>query len=528
MSADLLVPGFEPDADLVPVGDWHPARYTPSLTGDEDFTTEGDRLLAISGEHWRSPETLRFLLDIWQAWLIRHVLETYPPDWPVEKLRGRLRYRQVVISIARQNGKSIIAALLALFLIAMHVRGPRVVGMASVEEQAKIVYDRLRYAIEANPALLRELRPTETRGIHKRAYPHPRGLSLAEMKRRDRGAAGLGNGLYQILPPNEETAQGHPVSGGLYDELHLGILALWDAIVKGQTAQPNAILLGITTAGDDDSELLIRLYQEGEVALDGGDERFGFFVWEGADDELTEANVIAANPAIACGRIDLDVVMADARKLWPAGRDKRGVTGRDRVIRYTLNRFVVGSADSWASIAAWNDTASEDEIEHASERVYSLDRSGGWEWATIKATSNSDGIINTEIVAVLPDPDHDRLVAACRLLAARGPCAFALDRVTLAAVGATLKEDGRDVWALTASEMQAAAVTTAATIARRALRHPGDALTRAQMPKAKRRNTPEGWRISRTLSPSDIDAVIATVMGVYVASVRPSNSQQLF
>ncbi len=514
---------------LTPVGDWRPARYTMSLSGTEDFTTEGDRLLAILDAHWRSPEADDFALDVWQRWLIRHLLETYPPDWPVVKLRGTLRYRQAVVSLARQNGKSVVAAVLALWFLAMHVKGPRVVGMASDDRQARIVYDRLKYAIEANPALFRELRPTETRGIHKRHTPHPVGLGPDEMRRRDRGASGLSAGVYQLLPAGEDPAQGQPVTGGIYDELHIGLAALWDAIVKGQTAQANALLVGITTAGDDDSDLLIRLYADGEDAIAGNDERFGFFVWEGLNDELSEVNVIAANPAIACGRVDLDTTMNDARKLWRAPADKHGVTGRAKVLRYTLNRFVEGSATSWASIPSFNATAADAAaVVHGGEVVYAVERSAGWGWASITATSNNDGHIATELVAAIPRPDHDVLVEACVRLARRGPCAFVVDRQTLAAVGKTLADLGHDVWALTVAQASEAAQTTAATIARRGLTHPGDALTRAQMPKAKRRNSAEGWKVSRTLSTGDIDAVLSMVMGVYVASVRPANTRQLF
>jgi phage terminase large subunit-like protein len=527
----LLAPAFGGGPAAEAVGDWHPARFTPSLSGTEDFPSAGDALLRLVRVHWRSPETDEFVLDDWQQWLIRHVLEVYPDDWPVERLRGKLRFRQVVISLGRQNGKSVIAAILALFFLAMHVRGPRVLGMASDKDvQARVVYDRLKYAIEANPALFRELRPTETRGIHKRATPHPIGLDLDAMRKRDRGAAGLSAGIYQLVAADEGAAQGQPVTGALADELHLLIAALWDAIVKGQESKENSMVAGITTAGDDDSHLLIRLYADGEEALAGNDERFGFFVWEGADDELTEANVIAANPAVACGRIDLDTVMAGARKLWRAPADETGVTGRDRVIRYTLNRFVAGSADSWASIAAWNDGAAED-VEIKADTgavVYSLDRADGWEWASIHATTSADRISTTELVASIPAPDAATLVEACELLAKRGPAVFVVDRKTLAEVGKSLVAKGYEVRALTEAETAAAAATAKAAIARRAVVHPGDALTRSQMPKAKRRNTSEGWRISRTLSTGDIDAVMSMAFGVYVASTMADRGHQIF
>src|SRR5690606_36297462 len=137
-------------------------------------------------------------------------------------------------------------------------------------------------------------------------------------------------------------------TAALYDELHLGDLGLRDAIVIGQRSKRNAMLVEFTTAGDDESLLLLRLYGEAEVALAGGDERFGAFIWEAATEELTEANIIAASPAVACGRIPLDEAMYDAQKSWTAPADEHGVTGRDRVVRYLLNRFVRGASDAWA------------------------------------------------------------------------------------------------------------------------------------------------------------------------------------
>ena len=492
----VLAPSFN-DPTLTPVGDWMPSRYTPSLSGTEDFTTEGDRLLAAVAKHWRSPEVEAFLADPWQVWLLRHVLETYPPDWPVERLRGQLRYRQVVISLARQNGKSVLGALLAFYFLTMHVRGPRVVGLASVDRQAKIVYDRVRYVVENNPALSAVLKPTATRGITHRS----------------------GAGVYQTLPADEDAAQGEPISGCIYDELHIGLSALWDAIVKGQTARRNSLMVGITTAGDADSALLAGLYDDGQAAIDGQDERFGFFVWEAASDELTEANVIRANPAVACGRIPLDEIMADARKMWRKPRDpKTGVTGRDRVIRYTLNRFLEGSSTAWASSSAWRDGVGV--VEHAGTPVYSIERTEDWSAATITATTLRDGLYRTEAVATLVQPDHDRLVQVAEALARRGACAFALDRSYLADLGRTLKDRGLECWSLTADERQQAATAARAAIARRSVVHPGDAIVRHQFTHAKRRDTPEGWRISRSLSTDDVDSILATVWGIYVAGVR--------
>lgn len=496
----VLAPGLEAPVGE-PVGDWHPTRYTAPLVAGEDFRTEGDKLLRFAARYWSIPDAEALALDEWQRWLIRHVLEVYPDDWPVVELRGQLRYRQVVISMGRQNGKSVLGALFAIYLLALHVRGPRVIGLASIDRQARIVYDRVKYAIEREPALAAALKTTLTRGI----------------TRRD------GSGIYQTLPAVEDSAQGEPASGVLYDELHLGLAALWDAMVIAQSARPNALMVGLTTAGDDNSALLLRLYDEGEAAIAGNDERFGFFLWEAADDELTEANVIAANPAVACGRKPLALVMNDARKMADDHRpNKEGLTGPQRVKRYILNRFLEGSARAWANTEAWKATA-QGAVMHAGGVVYSLDRTRDWEWASIEATSRAGDRYRTELVASLAEADHDRLVAACKALAGHRPgvpAVFAMPADTLGKVADTLKEAGLEAWKLGSTEMASAAQHGKAVIGRGLVDHPGDALLRRQMSRAVPRHTGDGWRLSRSLSSEPIDGVVALVAGLYVAGVR--------
>jgi phage terminase large subunit-like protein len=502
----ILAPGFA-DSAVQAVGDWMPSRYTPSLTGGEDFTTQGDKLLTFAERHWSIAETDQLQLDAWQRWLTRHVLETYPPDWPVVHLRGQLRFRQVVISMGRQNGKSLLGALFVLYFLALHVRGPNVIGLASIDAQAKIVYKRVKYGIDNSPALCRELKTTNTRGI----------------TRRD------GSGQYFTLPAKEDSAQGEPASGALYDELHLGLKALWDAMVLAQRARRNSLLIGITTAGDEGSELLIKLYEEGDAAIAGHDERFGFFCWEAIDRELTEANVIRANPAIACGRVPLDVAMHDAQKMWndtKVGKD--GLTGRQRAIRYTLNLFIEGIAGGWVPLHSW--TALQGQPEIVSDVTYGIERTPSWEHAFITATTKHDDVLHTEPVATIVAPTPDQLKAIAKLLNANTPggATFAMDALTLGRVADELKEDGLEVWKLGASEVAAAAQLTAGRIESRQLVQSGNELLRRQMGRARRRDTGDGWRVSRSLSAGEVDGVIATLASCYVADQKAPAGTQLW
>jgi phage terminase large subunit-like protein len=501
-----IQPLDQADTPLVSVGSWMPTRYTPSLTGTEVFRTDGDRLLRFGARHIRIAEAAVLRTDPWQEWLIRHVLERYPDDWPIVHLRGQLRFRQVVISMGRQNGKSLLAVFFALYFLCLHVRGPRVLGMASVDRQAKIVYDRVRYAVDNDPALSRDLRATGTRGIW----------------RRDK------SGVYLTLPSREDSAQGEPASGVIADELHLLAAALWDALVLAQKSKTNALLLGITTAGDDSSELLIRLYRDGEQAINGEDERFGFFCWEAPDDELTEAGVIAANPAVACGRISLEQTMADAVKMWnDTQRGPDGLTGRQRCIRYTLNRFIGGAADAWTNTHAWAATVTHDPISHVGDVVYTIERTEEWEWASVLATSRTGNAYATELVASIPAPTPELLADVCRALARRGRCEFAIDRRTLNSLGKKLEEEGYTVHRLIAEEMATASQTAHALISRRTVAHPDDPLVRLQSARARRRYGENGWTISRGLSGTDIDTTIALAMGLYVTSLHDERPRSL-
>jgi hypothetical protein len=453
----------------------------------------------------------RLELDDWQTALLDAVLERYPADWPVEHLRGQLRYRQVVISMGRQNGKSLLGMLFILYFLILHVRGPNVIGLASLDRQAKIVYKRVKYAIDEAPELARELKTTETRGI----------------SRKD------GSGAYFTLPAKEDSAQGEPATGVVFDELHLALAALWDAMVLAQRAIRNSLMVGITTAGDDGSELLIRLYDEGEAAIAGKDERFGFFLWEAETKELTKAGVIAANPAVACGRVPLEVAWSDAVKMWnDTKRGKDGMTGRQRCIRYTLNRFIEGAAGSWVPVEDWTTKRGQPEI--VGNVVYGIERTDSWSWASITATSARDGVFHTELVATLQEPTLDELEAVCEALAAReGETAtFAMRSRSLGDLALRLRKAGREAWRLGATEEVQASQHAAAVITQeRRLVHQdasGQDLVKRHVARGRRRDAETGWRLSQSLATGDTDALWATVAGLYVADQLKDAGLQLY
>lgn len=494
----VLAPEFV-ERPVVPIGDWHPTRFTPSLSGSETFPSAGDRLIAaVDAGVFKAAGVARFTLDPWQRWLIRHVLEKYPDDWHVEHLRGQLRFRQVVISMGRQNGKSLIAALFAMWALTMHVGGPSVVGFASSEKQAKIVYKRLGYAIRRSPALRRQLKYTLTQGI----------------TRLD------GSGEYITIPADEDAAQGIPITFGLGDELHIIARALWNAIVNGQRAQANSILVGITTAGDDDSELLLSLYNQVDEAIAGKHERLGGFIWEAPEGSTLDddAAIIAANPSIACGRIDLAQVKTDAA-LQP-GPDQQ---------RYLFNRFI-SSTNAWLAMQLWRDAPHDRVTPGTDGVVFSVERVPDWSFATITATvKHTDGTLTTSPVASLAKPTHARILDALEKIAASQPSAtFVVDGMTLKSVGTALKAKGANVVILTGIDVVTAHSTAYALIASGRVAHGHDALLDTQNRAARRKNVGEGWRLSPEASTGHIDAVRSMIYGLYVADTTEAAGIQVY
>ena len=472
-----------------------PGTYTKPL--QEPMVSDGPKLRKFVSLFFKTDDGKPLVLDCWQAWVIDHALERYPDDWPVEKLRGRLRYRQVVISMGRQNGKSVLGAVLGMYGLMMHEAGPYVLSLASNADQATIIYNRVKFAIDSHPALRRRFKTTGTRGIRRLDKP----------------------GTYKVKPAKGDALQGIPVSLCLYDEIHITPPEMWSAVVMGTTAMDDGLVLGITTAGDDNSLLLKDLYKQGRSAASGeGSERFGFFLWEaqaGAEIDDPEA-LLDANPALVAGRLDMDTIINDVRSI--PEHDAR---------RYRLNQFV-SAEGSWMPMTLWYKHMG-DAVKPGAERpVFSIDRTPSWEHATITATVKRDGILHTKVIASFNKPNREWLLNVCLKLAKHNPQRFVMDGYTLGDLGKELERRGLPVKVLRQNDVTNACATAYSLIANGKVQHANDPLLNSQMPFAVRKNVGEAWRINRTASTVNIDAVLSMVFGLYTTETLPEDSLQLF
>lgn len=486
------------------MSNWMPTRYTPSLTGTEEFLTDGDMLIGVIEKYWKEQDVEgKFLLDDWQKWLIRHALERYPLDWPVEELRGRLRYRQLLISMGRQNGKSILGAIFGVYGLLMHEYAPKVVGLAYSAKTAGVVYDRVCYTLRNVPEFSSSVKVTKTSGIKRKGTP----------------------GEYIIKPASDKAIQGFPMTMCIYDEVHITTEKLWAAAKQGTKTKKDGIIIGITTAGDDNSVLLKNLYKQGQEAIESPEDqdlqRFGFFLWEAPEGATLddEDAIRAANPAVACGRVSLMNVKSDAKR--DAEPDQQ---------RYVLNRFVA-SVNSWIEYGKWTKCAGKGLLltdKNAGTITYGVDSSPNMEYVSIVASAKVDGKIKTRTVASLVRPTKESLLELCLKLRRRGSCRFALDGYSLKWLGEELKSRGYTTYVLSLSEVSEACSTAYRLIIREELDNRNEDILKHQVPRGVRKNFGDTWRISRQHSSVEIDALMAMVFSVYISDRKKEETIQLF
>lgn len=469
------------------MSNWLPTIYTKPLS--EDFPSDGDKLAELVRHAWKTPDNPDGIeLDDWQKWLLRAILERYPDG---HERAGKLRYRQVVISVGRQNGKSLVSACLSIWGMLMHYpTGSNIISLASSLDQARIIYDRVLHVVQGNPFLSKRFRKaSETRGI----------------------VTADGSGRYNVKPAKEEALQGIPMTLCLFDELHIANKGMWGAAEKGTMSFGEAMIIGITTAGDESSEQLKTLYRIGQQAAEGDPslEHFGFFLWEAPRTlALDDPEAIkAANPAVANGRIPVDRVLSSFKQ-----------STENEWRRYTLNQFVATAEDSWIPSDVFRRAGTQTNPDQFGG-VFAVDITDKFEHGTIAFANDSGEEIHTELVQTFVQPSENQLLnRLTQLYNAYRPRAIALDGRTMPGLAKKLKMSGLPVWQLWNKEVAASTATAYQLFSTGIGKHNNDPLVIAQSAKAIGAYSGEQWFLSKTRSLGDIDAVRATIFALYVAT----------
>ena len=240
------------------------------------------------------------------------------------------KYREAFILCPRGQGKSPIAAIIALWMTFFDgEKGAETYTGATTLEQASHVFKPARAYVEQNPAL-------QALGIETAAK------SIFCLRTRSRFAPVIGKAKY-----------GASVYLGILDEAHqLADAQLYDAFKTGTNKRRNSLLLTISTAGVESRENpCYQLQREVEKSLDGSgiqnDRLFGLIFC--ADEEIDWASrdaVRMANPNLG--------ISNDAEALFLDHDEAIRNPAKQNIFRCMhLNQWM-GAASAWMNMSKWS------------------------------------------------------------------------------------------------------------------------------------------------------------------------------
>ena len=285
-------------------------------------TVEFINCLKHTKGRWRGQP---FELLPWQEQIIRDVFGTV-------KENGYRQYNTAYVEIPKKNGKSELAAGVALYMTCGDGEwGAEVYGCASDRQQASIVFDVAVDMVDQCPALKKRIKPVMS---VKRLVYKPT------------------NSFYQVLSAEAYTKHGLNVHAVIFDELHSQPnRELFDVMTKGSgDARTQPLFFLITTAGTDRHSVCFEQHQKAEDILLGRkiDTTFYPVIYGVPDDADWSAEKIwyQANPSLG-HTIDIEKV----RNAYLSAKDNPAEENIFRQLR--LNQWVKQST-RWMQMEKWD------------------------------------------------------------------------------------------------------------------------------------------------------------------------------
>jgi len=190
-----------------------------------------------------------FILELWQKALVAATFGF------VHKIDGTRKYRELILIVARKNGKSALGSAIALYMqVADGEPGPEVVSAATKKDQAKIIWLEAKRMVKKSPALRKRIKTL-----------------VAEL------ISEFNDGSFKPLSSDSNTLDGLNVHCALIDELHaIEDKNLYDVIVDGMSAREQPLTVITTTAGTVREGIFDIKYDEAERIIHGYDDPDGY------------------------------------------------------------------------------------------------------------------------------------------------------------------------------------------------------------------------------------------------------------
>lgn len=163
-----------------------------------------------------------FIMELWQKALVSATFGM------VHKIDGTRKYREVILVVARKNGKSTLAAAIGLYMqVADNEAGAEVYAVATKKDQAKIIWLEAKRMVRKSRVLLKRIKTL-----------------VGEM------CASFNDSFFKPLGSDSDGLDGLNVHCALMDEIHAWKdKNLYDVIVDGTSARDQPLIFITTTAG---------------------------------------------------------------------------------------------------------------------------------------------------------------------------------------------------------------------------------------------------------------------------------------
>lgn len=190
-----------------------------------------------------------FYLEVWQQAIVAATFGF------IHKIDETRKYRELILVVARKNGKSALGSAIALYmLMADGEPGPEVYSAATKRDQAKIVWDEAKRMIKKSPSLTKRSRTLVGEII-----------------------TDFNDGSFKPLASDSNTLDGLNVHCSIIDELHaIEDKNLYDVIVDGMSAREQPLSIITTTAGTVREGIFDLKYDEVERIINGYDDPDGY------------------------------------------------------------------------------------------------------------------------------------------------------------------------------------------------------------------------------------------------------------
>ena len=308
-----------------------------------------------------------FILQPWQKKFIRKLFGYVNKD-------GTRRYRTAYLEIPRKNGKSELAAAIALYLLfADGEPGAEIYSAAADREQASLVFNAAATMVRKSKSLSKISRIINSQ---KRIVFYKK------------------NSFYRAISSEAYSKHGFNTHAVVYDELHVAPNRdLWDTLQTSMGARRQPLMLAITTAGYDRNSICWEVHEYARQVRDGviKDPSFLPVIYSAdPEDDWTDEKVWAkANPNLGV-TIKLDFLRQECQ------RAKEIPAYQNTFRRLYLNQWTQQDT-RWIDMEAWRECGGKVDYE---------------ELANLRCWAGVDLSTTTDIssCALVFEPDSDGVV----------------------------------------------------------------------------------------------------------------------